>query len=200
MSSAIRPSPTVVQAQLPGFELPARSRAILGAEVGEFINRYGSPYEVDGRPPNMLYFWDVVEDYRVAVIVDDDGVPEPHRRVICITLIEPPNKVRVDGRMTDKWASGFMQRYHPVDASWIRDQVTAHGQSGWFIGFDRLYWSYWLGETLPANYFKNRAGEPAQIGSFDLQCVYELGTKFVSSVTLAVGSVMLDEVRAGQPG
>lgn len=174
-------------------------KATLGAPLSAFINEFG-PYLVAGKDHSSsgrFRFADVVRKLEVVCLVDNFNRPAEQSLVVCVIITGPDN---AELNVLDKDASKMMERFHPGDSRWQKDKVTAHGQSGWFIGFDRVYLSDWLSHQFPPEYFKNREGRTIISGTFDLQCLYHMETKNVKSATLAIGAMMLDDVRPGEAG
>ena len=155
---------------------PTSGQAVLGGGLAAFIAHYGRPNE-HSTPASGLYHFQSypgsnLDSLAVTTDLTDGGAYAG--RAESITAQAPAG-----------WS--LQQAIVACAAFFPRDAVYKQ-QIALADGYDRIYYAASLAQLFPASAFADFNGKQVQAGLFDVQYVYQPGTKMIASCILLIGT------------
>jgi hypothetical protein len=178
MMSASLASPTPI--------VPVAGPAVLGGQLGAFVEKFGSPNE-DSDPSfdsySFKHYGASKTDY--LRVVGDLGDGQQWTPYVYLIVVDAPPQQPWDSSTADALCSTFL----PTDARYVSQSLDIGGQ-GNLQGINILYFSALLKTTLPATQFNDAQHNRVESGLLDIYYSFVHGNQnSIDSCTLVPGTL-----------
>lgn len=156
---------------------PGVNSPILGGNLSAFTAKYGQPNS-HSVPASGLYHYKQYPGSNLDFLIVNTDLTDGSaysRRIESITVQAP------DAGWSQQEATTACAAFLPPDAVY-KQQINLT------YGYDNIYSSASLGQLFPASAFVDVNGKLVQVGLFDVEYLYQHGTKNIVSCSFMVGT------------